>query len=134
MFDWRNFITLAQELISHDTTFKEALYRTVISRCYYGVFKQVEDCLGSFNVSLPDRDRRGRSLGSHEKRIYFLQTYPNPEVRRFGDKLKDLKRQRMKADYKANTNVNSREMRRVLQNALELSDRWTNTIRGIIQP
>ena len=135
MFDWSDFITLAQELISsHTTAYNEALCRTVISRCYYGIFKQVEDFLDSLNVPLPDEDIKGRKLGSHEKRIYFLQSHDNSDVRRFGDKLNNLKRQRKKSDYKASKCINYSEAERAIQDALELSNRWNGTIRGIIQP
>ena len=135
MFDWRDFIAFAQELIAgHNTTYNEALYRTVISRCYYGIFKQVEDFLDSLNVSLPNMDSRGRKLGSHEKRIYFLQDHDNSEVRRFGDKLNNLKRQRKKADYRANECINHSQAEKAIQEAFELSNRWIKTIKGIIYP
>jgi len=133
MFDWKDFINLAQELIfNHSTNYSEALYRTVISRSYYGIFKQVEDYLDRLNVSLPDRDNRGRKLGSHEKRIYFLRIHNNPQVRRFGYKLNDLKRQRKKADYRATENISKTEADKAIRDAFDLSNSWDGNIKGII--
>ena len=131
MFDWKNFIDLAQELIyKHSTEYSEALYRTVISRCYYGIFKQVEDYLKSF--SLLDRDKVGRKLSSHKRQIYFLRNHSNPQVRKFGDKLDNLKRQRERADYKAHEIVNRFDAERAIKHAYELSDIWTKTIKETI--
>ncbi len=130
MFDWGDFIAFAKELISsYKTNYSEALYRTVISRCYYGIFKQVEDCLDNLNISLPEEDSRGRRLGSHEKRIYFLQTHDNSNVRRFGYKLNELKRQRKKADYMAEEGVSRFEANRALNTASDLSNMWMRAVR-----
>ncbi len=133
MFDWKDFISLAQELISnHNTDYNEALYRTVISRCYYGIFKQVEDYLDSLNVSLPEIDNRGRRLGSHEKRIYFLRNHNNLQVRKFGDKLNNLKHQRKKADYRAAESIDRAKAEKTIRDAFELSSKWDKNIKGII--
>lgn len=125
MFDWKDFIDLAKELLFKcDTTYKEANYRTVISRCYYGIFKQVEDYLESLGIPLPEEDRTGRKLGLHEKKIYFLQTHKDSNVRRFGDKLDRLKRLRKKADYTANISVTISEAKEAVKEATELFNRW----------
>jgi len=103
MFNWEDFIKLSQELISNlNTQYNEALYRTIISRAYYGVFKQVEDFLKD---NVPERDTRGRKLGSHDKYIEFLKNHTSEEVRKFGSLLANLKRYRLKADYRANERI-----------------------------
>lgn len=133
MFDWKDFINLAQELISnHNTNYSEALYRTVISRSYYGIFKQVEDYLDGLNVSLPDMDNKGRRFGSHEKLIRFLRSHNNSQVRGFGDKLNNLKRKRKKADYIATENISKAEADEAIRDAFDLSNRWDVNIKGII--
>ncbi len=133
MFNWKDFIDLAQELISHyDTQYKAGLYRTAISRCYYGIFKQVEDYLDSLNLPLLEEDDRRRKLGSHGKKIYFLRTHENRDVRRFGDKLNDLKNKRLKADYRANENIERIEAERAVKLAFELYDIWTTKILNLI--
>jgi len=132
MFDWEDFINLAYELIQeHNTNYDEALYRTIISRAYYGIFKQVEDYL-KLRVSLPNSDYRGRKLGSHERVIFFLQTHKNPKVKEFGDILEDLKRLRHKADYNAKENIGKDEATRAVEDALDLSEKWNTTIINLI--
>jgi len=132
MFDWQDFINLVQELIyKHKTNYDEALYRTIISRAYYGIFKQVEDYLKP-NVSLPDKDDEGNRLGSHERVIDFLRNHSNSQVKRFGKKLNELKKLRRKADYTATEKISRVEAIKAIDYSIDLSKKWKDTIINLI--
>ena len=125
MFDWEDFVNLSKELLNDaNTQYKEALYRTVISRSYYGIFKQVEDRLKELerkgNITLPSQDSDGYRLGSHEKIIFYLQNHTNERVRDFGDLLEDLKGQRHSSDYKAYKIISRKRAEIALKLALKL--------------
>ena len=122
MFNWEEFIKLSQELISNfNTQHNEALYRTVISRAYYGIFKQVED---SLKKRVPQIDIKGRKLGSHDKYIEFLRNHTLKEVAKFGSLLANLKLYRLKADYDAYSSIDRRSAKRILQESLKLNAQW----------
>mgnify|MGYP001773574264 CR=1 FL=1 len=130
MFNWKDFINLSEELINgFGTQYEEALYRTIISRSYYGIFKQVEDKLKELNISLPSKDSKGKKLSSHERVIFYLQNHNDERARDFGDLLDDLKRQRHKADYNAQVSINEIDAKEALELALELRNEWKNQIK-----
>ena len=129
MFDWKDFINLSENLLNGtNTLYTEALYRTIISRSYYGIFKQVEDKLKELeqkgNITLPRKDLNGNRLGSHEKVIFYLQNHEDEKVKDFGELLNDLKRQRHESDYKAWKRINERDASTALRLALKLSNNW----------
>lgn len=136
MFDWKDFINLSHQLInSFSTQYEEALYRTIVSRSYYGIYKQVEDKLrdleGRGNIILPYEDSEGRRLGSHERIIFYLQNHNDERIRDFGELLEDLKRQRHKSDYNAQGRISRRNSETALRLASRLSNEWEELINFI---
>lgn len=128
MFNWEHFIHLSKELLSKDVQHKEALYRTVVSRAYYGVFKQIEDKLieleGNKGLRIPDKDMNGRKLGSHERIIFYLKRCEKDKFKELGVKLDDLKRRRYVADYNRDKTISEEDAEKSLEEAQSLNNRW----------
>lgn len=128
MFNWRDFISFSDNLIGTSRTvyvqYQEALCRSVISRSYYGVFKQVEDYLKYKEIKLSEKDDKGRRLSSHDVCINYLRSHSKKEVQRFGDLLFILKHKRIVADYKAECQVDYKEASDMLELAKGLSEKW----------
>ncbi len=128
-FNWEELITFSETLISRVNIFpdKEAVYRTVINRVYYGVFKQVEDFLKEKRVSLPTEVYNPRigeyqKLGSHERVIEFLKD--KPKLKSFAFSFERLKYRRLKADYKASYEITKEEAEESLSLAKSLKHLW----------
>ncbi len=126
MFEWEDFINLCHFLINlNNIQYQEALNRTIISRAYYGVFKQVEDILEGFErqgyIQLPKEDAEGIILSSHGRIIYYLNNHQDEKVRRFGASLEKLKGLRNKADYKAQVSINKKMSENALKTASKLN-------------
>ncbi|GAB6073290.1 hypothetical protein JCM14244_16670 [Venenivibrio stagnispumantis] len=131
MFQWEDFITLSQKLFSKEESewkevlegrsCEEALYRMIVSRCYYGIFKKVEDYLmNRFNFP--------QVGSSHEQKIRFLQNHNNRNVQEFGRKLRSLKTLRTIADYDSSENINRETAKDAIQKASELFQKWEEII------
>lgn len=104
MFTWYEFIQLSEGLIAPELCNKvtdECVYRVIISRSYYGIFKQIDDFLfKKKNLSLPQIDDKKKPLGSHERIIQYLVKQPDVNIQYIGGILKELKDNRYVADYK----------------------------------
>jgi len=128
-FNWEKFINLAEDLNNQNNQGlpDEARIRTIISRSYYGVFKQVEDFLKSSEIQLPKeipnpRDpSKKRKLGSHERVIQYLVRHHNRQIRYFGTLLDSLRREREKADYHATPRIQKHEGELTLKIAQQLN-------------
>ena len=93
-FDWKNLLDLARQM-EHDagtgSTNTEGLYRSAVSRAYFGAFCHARNYAESFLKYQPKRDERDHgSLCAHLK-----------GKRRHGDadRLERLRRWRNDADY-----------------------------------
>ncbi|MDQ3714015.1 MAG: hypothetical protein M3388_17605 [Acidobacteriota bacterium] len=94
MFDWDDFLTLAKELAQSND---EASLRTAISRIYYAVYWKARIQLEKEGFVI----MVGRGKGTHEQvweEFDRRQGTTNKAIFRAGD---ELKRNRVKADYKA---------------------------------
>ncbi len=122
MFNWEDFIKLSEELLTKKPSeYEEALYRTIISRVYYGVFKQVEDFFKDNKLEkLLDKS----ATGSHNKIIKFLMNYNDKEISEFGQGLYTLKDSRIAADYHVNEDITEEFAKNMLNLAIELSSQW----------
>jgi uncharacterized protein (UPF0332 family) len=92
MFDWDNFLILAKELAKSND---EASLRTAISRTYYAVYWKARLQLEKEGFVIS-----GRGKGTHEQvweEFDRRQGTTNKAIFRAGD---ELKRNRVKADYK----------------------------------
>ncbi|MGC9101421.1 MAG: HEPN domain-containing protein [Caldisericum sp.] len=124
MFNWEDFIKLSEELLTKKPSkYEEALYRTIISRAYYGVFKQVEDFFEDNKLEeLLDKSVKG----SHNKIIKFLREHDDHEISNFGEDLDLLRRRRIKADYRAEKSISEELAKNTLQIAIRLSSQWVH--------
>ncbi|MGB9873690.1 MAG: HEPN domain-containing protein [Hydrogenobacter sp.] len=119
MFNWGDFIKFSEELLTKKPQkYEEALYRTIISRAYYGVFKQVEDFFKNNKLEeLLDKS----ATGSHQRIIEFLKNHNDKEISKFGEDLDLLRRRRIKADYRAEKSISEELAKNTLQVAIKLS-------------
>ena len=98
MFDWDDFLRLAKELAQNND---EASLRTAISRTYYAVYWKARIQLEKEGFIV----RFGVGKGSHEQvwdEYNTRQGNDNKKIFKFGN---ELKRNRTKADYRAEINV-----------------------------
>lgn len=94
-FCWDNYIQLAEELLdnSKNNIIEEAYLRTSISRSYYGVFCLARNYLINIKqIQIPVRDTH-----NFVKSVFVSST--NENEKKVGEYLKNLWRQRKKADY-----------------------------------
>ena len=121
IFNWEEIIKISETLYkTQQSSFNplkdcshEAIYRTICSRAYYGIFKQIEDFLKENSVELKDTieitnekgETEERKLGSHEKVIIYLQD-KNSELYKL---IERLRAKRHQADYKAKPKVKERD-------------------------
>lgn len=100
MFDWDEFLNLAKEL---EQKSDEASLRTAISRIYYAVYWKARIKLEKEGFII----KESRGKGSHEQvwDEYSNRTgITNKAIYRSGD---ELKKNRIKADYKPEITVSS---------------------------
>jgi len=109
MFNWKDYLLFSEKLLdiedtnpnsnpndenkdSQNSDVKEAIYRTICSRSYYSIFKEIEDFFKENNLPYnPKREYKG----SHDKLITFLEE----ESQELGKCLRELQGLRVKADY-----------------------------------
>ena len=131
IFNWEEFIKISEELYTiQQSQFNplrncssEAIYRTICSRAYYGIFKQIEDFLEENSVELKDTieitNEKGeieeRKLGSHERVIIYLRD-KNSELYKLIDRLRTKRHQ---ADYKAKPKIKERDAKEAYKKAKE---------------
>lgn len=98
-----DFLNLAKEL-NEDDSGQEAKHRTSISRAYYAAYHEAAQCYASHeNLELTDS-----LFGNHQAFIRKLQENRSEKlIRTIGNQLYDLKKDRIKADYKLNQEVTS---------------------------
>jgi len=98
-YNWSDFINFSEELLNNVTLIKcnkEAIYRTICNRAYYGIFKLIEDFCNENNIQLPETDERGKKLTSHKKIKYYLSICNDELYRLFSS----LLTYRISADYR----------------------------------
>jgi uncharacterized protein (UPF0332 family) len=96
-FRWSDYLALAQDLIRRSD---EAALRSAISRAYYAVFGTAEETLAMKGIRLK-RTRRRKKLNSHEAVWHTYRSDSRKNWQKIGTDGDRLKRDRVKADYKA---------------------------------
>ena len=123
-FDWKDFLDTADHIFTNKSLLyffyqqkQESVLRTIISRAYYAIFKQIEDHLISKQISykLPNK-------GSHDSVIIYLQRFDA----RFSRKLARLKGLRIVSDYKQKQRVVDRDAETAIQLAKFLNSSWSD--------
>ncbi len=120
-FDWSQYIELAENLISQAQggNLDHALFRSSISRAYYGAF-----CLARNKVA--DYDGEAHRTDTHRYvRESFLDSTAY-EAMQVGHKLNNLLRQRKNADYEAMATIDKESAERVLAMAKRTLDILNN--------
>lgn len=103
-FDWKLYITLSDELITHqrDRKLKKAYLRTALSRYYYGVYGLACNLIKSEGIALPQFDKH--------KFVRNYYSYSSDVVRRkIGSNLSRLWKRRINADYDENAKIDMNE-------------------------
>ena len=95
MFEWKDFISLAEKLLKKRAN--EARWRTAIDRAYYGAFCTARDKAGFQNH---------RSGEVHRETAKFYLESKNKEKEFIGKKLNALRHYRNQASYELNLNSN----------------------------
>ncbi len=113
-FNWTDFLQFATNLLNGykylGKVTHESVYRTVINRSYYAIFKQIEDYLvNTKGITLPQRDSKGKRLGSHERVIYYLKNCAIAQKMQLDQLLSRLKSKRLEADYNSKIVITSHD-------------------------
>lgn len=120
-FDWKLFVQLADELISHQRTavLREAYFRSAISRSYYGVFCITRNLLVSRGITIPKVD-------THKfVREKYLKSQNRLE-KKTGKDLLDLWRDRKDSDYEDGATFDINRAKTAYQLAIRILNRLTN--------
>jgi hypothetical protein len=93
-FDWSNYLVLAEHIMNRSDWFpdKEACYRSVVSRAYYGVYCLVRN----FAREVDKFEAYGNA---HKELQDHLIKHPHKARKRLGNQLRRLHENRLKADY-----------------------------------
>ena len=120
-FDWRLYIQLAYELITHQRTadLQEAYLRSAISRSYYGVYCISRNFLISKGINIPQVDThkfvRNEYKGACDK-----------EEKKIGYDLDRLWLDRKDADYEDRANIDQNRTKTAHQMATRILQRLHN--------
>lgn len=98
LFDGRNFVTVADQVMQCQGITPESATRTAIGRYYYGAFLEARDAAGITD----------RSPGVHTAVIDYYAARNS----KLSNHLKDLRRSRNKADYQTERPLPGVEARR----------------------
>jgi len=121
MFQWDSFVHLAEKLISWEADdVREAIFRTAISRCYYGVFCLARNRLIARNIKIPKED-------THKFVIEQFKKSNNRMERAIGKNLNRLRYERNRADYDDKTDVDAKDAKL----SLELAKRSLEGLRRL---
>lgn len=101
-FNWKEYLTVAQELAQKD---REGYLRTAISRAYYGAFCLARNKKGYKDYTYPD---------VHSKVIIAFKTEKNTNLRKIGQALDMLRKQRNHADYDEDKKIDQNLTTRML--------------------
>ena len=140
--NWNEFIEFSEDLASNSyatRVSKECVYRVIISRSYYGIFKQIEDYLNMKNITLPEKYHDGNLIkGNHERVIEFLKTHSDKNIQTIGNQLKFLRNNRIAADYYLsqssyrNIDINAKLANNVILNAKRYTNFWNKEKTKVI--
>lgn len=125
-FNWQDFYKLALQILNQKTgNLEEAKNRTICSRSYYAIFKEVEDFLRD-KGKLPKKS-------NHEELFRFLQTYSyTKDVNTFYLKLRKLGSKRLQADYKRHMKIKERDAKRALRLCEECINLWNTKVKNFL--
>lgn len=85
-----DFLTIADEMASSN---REAARRTAISRAYFALFNRIKEVVRSSGIPLHN------DASDHERIARYLRNIEIDDAEEVGDGIKDLRRDRNRADY-----------------------------------
>ncbi len=91
MFDWADYLTLAQELVTRRDD--EAALRSAVSRAYYAAFCQARNLLSRDGVNTDD-------MRSHVALWTRYRVHSDPSYQLIGRQGDYIRRHRSEADYR----------------------------------
>jgi len=116
-FDWNKFIELSERIMEKANSEEE--FRTVVSRSYYGAFKQANDQYKKETFDDP-------KMSVHNVVIMYFQKHDKMLYRSIGLWLGRLKDKRVTSDYKAAILITKKD-------ACESLDRAKSIVNKIVQ-
>lgn len=134
MFDWTDFITLAESLLDPIPTSTngsqpsdEARYRASASRAYYAAFQTLVDYLEDFDSGY-EPEKKPKDIGLHEYTINRLKKINDSKVGSaklcsIAEKLYRAKGERHHADYKKDKTLEKGNAEHAISNSKE-SIKW----------
>lgn len=123
-FDWKNYISFAEELNNNRSD--EAALRSSISRAYYGAFCKVRNYIGTKYASSISQTKGD---GIHQKIIQVLKESEDSQEFSLGNTLHSLRDERNKADYDAHAKIT----KPITSIAIKTSNNILTTLEGIIE-
>ena len=102
MFDWQDYLKLAEELNTdklQNSSIKEAYYRTIISRFYYGI-------LGIAKIK---SGITTKSAVVHKEVFEYFQKQNHLHCKQIAQILDSLRKERNKCDYDAEETIGEKE-------------------------
>jgi uncharacterized protein (UPF0332 family) len=108
-FDWEKFVDLADSI--QQQTKAEEVYRTAISRAYYGAFCKSRDSIGFKIYTKTD---------VHSKVSDYFKKSTDLDDRKIGQLLDALRKERNKADYNGDASIGEGLSRRCIVKAKEI--------------
>jgi uncharacterized protein (UPF0332 family) len=102
MFDWQDYYLLARQMLlqADNASYKEAVFRTAVSRAYYAAYHFACDYLKEVGHYPTKQEIQASRTESHQFLIErFIKNSAHPEWEKIGKKLITLKSFRHRADY-----------------------------------
>lgn len=93
-FDWEGFLKIAETLKDNPGEYKEAAFRTAISRAYYSIYHNALDYAMNQGFPKPKSD-------SHAKLIEHFKLEDIENNKRIAVKIDELYQWRIRSDYRA---------------------------------
>lgn len=126
-FDWSKYWDVADYLYKNPASnFKDASYRTAISRAYYAAYWIARLYIEKFGISISgERNAHTAVINKFLETTIIVET--NSQTRRIGNNLNKLRDNRRYADYESEINQN-------LKSTLEYSLGLSKTIINVIKP
>ncbi|ADI02723.1 MAG TPA: hypothetical protein GXX39_08975 [Syntrophothermus lipocalidus] len=127
MFDWGEYLVLAQYLANFDdrdvSVSREAITRTAISRAYYAIFGLAQDYAKQYLGFTPYAKKRN---SPHRDLIDFYKRINKPQFRIMANDIRRLRDWRNKCDYEANAKICLEDVETALTIAQKILNRFSS--------
>jgi uncharacterized protein (UPF0332 family) len=118
MFDWRQYLRLADELMERSEELEEASNRSAISRAYYAAFNLALERAAAIGLDVQPSDEECGN--QHAACWRAFRAHSDKKLRAIGTLGRDLRDIRNRADYEANLPDHVRKAERAVDDARRL--------------